>query len=66
MAPIVSARGPGQFLDHFSGYITVHPSYLLRLPDEEAKRLAFKAFVEDMRRIRDAAENDNRRRSAAG
>ena len=64
--PIVRARGPARFLDRFSGYITVHPSYLLRLPDEEAKRAAFKAFVEDIKRIRAAVENDNRRLSAAG
>ena len=29
--------------------VTVHPSYLLRLPDEEAKALAYAAFVEDLR-----------------
>ena len=38
-------------LEDFQGYITVHPSYLLRLPDEDAKRTAYAAFVEDMRRI---------------
>jgi uracil-DNA glycosylase len=43
----------------------VHPSYLLRLPDEEAKRAAFKAFVDDLKRVRELAENDNRRVSAA-
>jgi uracil-DNA glycosylase len=62
--PIVRARGPAQFLDDLPGYITVHPSYLLRLPDEAAKREAFAAFVEDLKRIRALAENDNRR--AAG
>jgi DNA polymerase len=63
--PIVRARGPAQFLDNLPGYITVHPSYLLRLPDEEAKRAAFKAFVDDLKRVRELAENDNRRVSAA-
>jgi DNA polymerase len=62
--PIVRARGPAQFLDNFQGYITVHPSYLLRLPDEAAKREAFRAFVDDLKRIRGLAENDNRRVTA--
>ncbi len=38
--PITRARGPAQLSDQFAGYITVHPSYLLRLPDEETKRRA--------------------------
>jgi DNA polymerase len=29
--------------------VTYHPSYLLRLPDEAAKKAAFKLFVEDLR-----------------
>lgn len=29
--------------------VTVHPSYLLRLPDEERKRVEFDRFVEDLR-----------------
>jgi len=33
------------------GFITVHPSYLLRLPDEDAKAREYAAFVEDLRRI---------------
>src|SRR5215207_8216298 len=63
--PIVRARGPAQFLENLPGYITVHPSYLLRLPDEAAKREAFAAFVADLKRIRALAENDNRRVPAA-
>jgi len=34
-----------------TGFITVHPSYLLRLPDEDAKAREYAAFVEDLRRI---------------
>ncbi len=30
-------------------FITVHPSYLLRLPDEDAKAREYAAFVEDLR-----------------
>ena len=63
--PIVRTRGPGQFMGGFNGYVTVHPSYLLRLPDEASKREAFKSFVEDLRRIRSQARNDNRKLSAA-
>ncbi len=33
------------------GFITVHPSYLLRLPDEDAKMREYAAFVEDLRKI---------------
>ena len=31
------------------GFITVHPSYLLRLPDEDAKVREYAAFVSDLR-----------------
>ena len=31
------------------GLITVHPSYLLRLPDEESKAREYKAFVHDLK-----------------
>ncbi|MFL6809904.1 MAG: uracil-DNA glycosylase, partial [Bradyrhizobium canariense] len=29
--------------------VTVHPSYLLRLPDPEAKVLEYQRFVEDLK-----------------
>jgi len=51
--PITRARGPFRFDRHdnrFQGFITVHPSYLLRLPDE-AKEEAYAAFVADLRRV---------------
>jgi DNA polymerase len=32
--------------------VTVHPSYLLRLPDEESKRREYGLFVEDLRRAK--------------
>jgi uracil-DNA glycosylase len=31
------------------GLVTVHPSYLLRLPDADAKALEYKRFVDDLR-----------------
>ena len=50
--PITRNRGPFDFgAKPFQGFITVHPSYLLRLPDEETKALAFEAFVDDLRRV---------------
>ncbi len=30
-------------------WITVHPSYLLRLPDEDARTTEFARFVEDLK-----------------
>ncbi len=36
-------------------FITVHPSYLLRLPDEEMKRKEYARFVEDLSAARTAA-----------
>ena len=38
--------------------VTVHPSYLLRLPDEDAKRAAYGAFVDDLRLARDQLRDD--------
>ena len=51
---ITKARGPATF-DNRPGYVTVHPSYLLRIPDATAKREAYSAFLDDLRRIRDLA-----------
>ena len=34
-----------------TGFVTVHPSYLLRLPDEDAKAREYAAFVQDLRAI---------------
>ncbi|WP_232629721.1 UdgX family uracil-DNA binding protein [Methylobacterium sp. Leaf118] len=48
--PITRARGPADFGRAFAGFITVHPSYLLRLP-EAAKADAYRAFVDDLRRV---------------
>ena len=33
------------------GFVTVHPSYLLRLPDEDAKAREYAAFVADLKQI---------------
>lgn len=36
-------------------WITVHPSFLLRLPDENARMLEHRRFVDDLKAIRDRA-----------
>ena len=48
--PIIRFRGAME-MDGRAGYVTVHPSYLLRLPDEAAKQEAYAAFVADLRQI---------------
>jgi len=55
--PVSRSRGRAKF-GPYEGYITVHPSYLLRLPDEATKREAYEAFLNDLRRIHDLAQAD--------
>jgi len=47
---VTKNRGP-IILDGRAGFITIHPSFLLRMPEED-KAAAYKAFVADMKRIR--------------
>lgn len=51
------ARGPAD-LDGRPGFITVHPSFLLRLPGAEARRAAFAAFVADLAAARALAAGE--------
>lgn len=51
---VMRARGKTAFPTR-PGYITVHPSYLLRLPDGEARRAGYKAFIADLKRVRKLA-----------
>jgi DNA polymerase len=53
--PITRSRGRAMF-GAYEGYITVHPSYLLRLPDEATKREAYETFLGDLRHIHDLAQ----------
>ena len=51
----------GEFLEHESGSIitaTIHPSALLRMPEEEQRHEEYQRFVEDLRKI--AAKLDPR------
>ncbi len=48
--PIGANRGKAlQLTDQAQGVVTYHPSYLLRVPDQDAKAKAYAAFVEDLR-----------------
>jgi DNA polymerase len=49
-------RGEAQRLpDGSEAWVTVHPSFLLRLPDEAARRSERIKFVDDLKRIRERA-----------
>ena len=52
---ITRSRGPFDFGGQ-AGFITVHPSYLLRLPDEESRRREYNLFVRDLVDARAIAE----------
>jgi DNA polymerase len=47
--PVGANRGKVLEAGRAKGLVTYHPSYLLRLPDEAAKKAAFKLFVTDLR-----------------
>jgi DNA polymerase len=51
---VTKHRGPCMF-EGRPGYITIHPSYLLRIRDESDKKKAWKSFLADLRAIRAAA-----------
>jgi DNA polymerase len=53
--PVMKNRGPTDAFGPWKGFITVHPSSLLRQPDEAAKAAAYHAFVDDLRRAQAAA-----------
>jgi uracil-DNA glycosylase family protein len=49
--PIMKNRGQAfQLEDQAQGFVTVHPSFLLRMPDEAEKKRAYGEFVEDLAR----------------
>ena len=46
---VLKERGPAEVLDHGArAFLTVHPSYLLRIPDDAGKKAAFAEFVRDL------------------
>jgi DNA polymerase len=48
---VLQARGPSDAFGAWPGFVTVHPSSLLRMSDA-ARPAARAAFVEDLRRAR--------------
>ena len=52
--PVGANRGETRFGER-RGYITVHPSYLLRLPDAAEQAAAYAAFRDDLVRVREIA-----------
>lgn len=50
---VTRERGrPFQLEDGQTAFITVHPSYLLRIPDEAGKAREYRAFVDDLKAVR--------------
>jgi len=48
--PIGKSRGQAfQLTDEAQGVVTYHPSYLLRVPDQDARDQAYAAFVQDLK-----------------
>jgi uracil-DNA glycosylase family protein len=52
-------RGTPIDLMGHKGFVTVHPSFLLRVPDQAARRLEYRKFVADLRLIARAAERSD-------
>lgn len=48
---ITRSRGPFNF-GELAGFVTVHPSYLLRLPNEQLRAQAYRSFVADLVDVR--------------
>ncbi|HVW72201.1 MAG TPA: UdgX family uracil-DNA binding protein [Rhizomicrobium sp.] len=57
--PVAIARNRGPFVfEGRPGYVTIHPSFLLRMPEEDRDE-AFRAFVSDLKRIRKLAQENS-------
>ncbi len=56
---IGKVRGTPVDLMGHKGFVTVHPSYLLRVPDAAARRLEYRKFVADLRLIAREAERSS-------
>jgi len=55
--PVNANRGRANFEGH-RGFITVHPSSLLRTKDDTKRRMDFRRFVTDLKRARKMAHGD--------
>jgi uracil-DNA glycosylase len=52
--PVTITRERGRAIELPDGqqaFVTVHPSFLLRVPDEDAKAREYRAFVDDLRKV---------------
>jgi uracil-DNA glycosylase len=64
---ITRERGrPIQLPDGQAVFVTVHPSFLLRVPDEDAKAREYRAFVADLRKIAEIVGGDQAATTLAG
>jgi hypothetical protein len=61
--PLARFRGPAEF-QGLAGFITVHPSYLLRIPDLDARKQGYRQFVRDLQAIRKLVRARHAARSA--
>jgi uracil-DNA glycosylase len=52
---VLRDRGPVDFAGR-AGFISIHPSFLLRLPDAAQKKREYENFVADLRRVRGLME----------
>jgi DNA polymerase len=48
---------PIKLSDTETAFVTVHPSFLLRVPDEDAKHREYQAFVRDLRKVAELTKN---------
>ena len=67
--PVAIGKNRGEALDLANGlrvFVTVHPSSLLRLPDEADKEAAYRLFVEDLRAVGELAAEGARAGDAPG
>ena len=64
---ITRERGrPFRLEDGQMAFVTVHPSFLLRVPDEDAKAREYRAFVQDLATVRTLLETLRERAAPAG
>jgi DNA polymerase len=63
--PVTIGRMRGQAIESESGalWITVHPSYLLRLPGEASRQREFARFVKDLEGAKAALASSRKRAS---
>ena len=61
---IGEVRGRQIHFGNWTGFVTVHPSYLLRIPDREAAEKEHRRFVLDLRKAADVAHATGRRKAS--